>query len=148
MSAHLTGTDLEAYEREWKVKGHNINRVLVPAQRQTVTVPKLAKGGDEIVVPQRSAASCQLVCPNLNAENARGGEARDVVLSVAYALGIQLNASLQGGEIWSPENMRRVVVAANQAESDRKRLTEKVRDLETRLAGYRAKLTVIRQAAS
>lgn len=46
------------------------------------------------------------------AENARGGEARMVVFDVARILGVDLFRDVRGGDLWSPENMARVVTAA------------------------------------
>lgn len=44
-------------------------------------------------------------------ENMTGGEARQVVLDCAVALGIDLGRNPLGGQTWGPENMARVTRA-------------------------------------
>jgi hypothetical protein len=48
----------------------------------------------------------------VNRENERGGEARQVVLTTARILDIELAEEPLGGEMWSPKNMQRVQRAA------------------------------------
>ncbi|MEV5319151.1 hypothetical protein AB0K92_16100 [Streptomyces sp. NPDC052687] len=57
----------------------------------------------------------------LYAENESGGHARQVVADVATVLGVVLNDVGPGRFIWDPENMVRVVAAAEQVKSDRDR---------------------------
>lgn len=59
------------------------------------------------------------LCTRAERENERGGEARDVVLRVARALGVDLAREIRGGDLWSPENMERAVDAAKRARARR-----------------------------
>lgn len=61
-------------------------------------------------------------------ENAVGGEARAVVLKIARDLDVTLHDDVLAGNIWSPENMHRVV--------------EAVRDVKVRLRAAEARLAI------
>lgn len=143
MSAHLTGADLDAYEREWKVKGHNINRSLVPAQRAKPR-SDAAFYFDEAVRGLKRIEELEAQVATLNAklvyeqdrveqQNEEGGEARKVVMDIAHLLDVKLTDTPRSGQTWSPENMGRA--------------TDAVKGMRLENAQLRAKLRVIREAA-
>ncbi|NYE44216.1 hypothetical protein [Streptomyces fulvorobeus] len=62
----------------------------------------------------------------LNEENERGGEAREVVASVARTLDVVLGDTGIGQSMWDPANMRRVVCAAEALRNDLAKANESV----------------------
>lgn len=135
MSAHLTGGDLEAYEREWKTKGHTIFKAEIPKQRKALPALRFH------TPPKRTFAECQAACEHLNAENSKGGEARAAVFTVGKTLGIDLTLAPKEGQTWGEANMNRVLVAARQYKADHQAMTTVIAALRDDKRALREELT-------